>query len=277
MTTATAPRVMRLYLDDSGTRHPDHDPGRKPAHEHDWFGLGGVIVRETEELSLRARHAALCSKWNISYPLHSAEIRACSQHFTWLGTIASGKKAEFMADLGELATSGEITAIACVIDRPGYNHRYREKHQRGRWLLCKTAFTIVVERAAKFAREHGCRLRVYVEQSDKETDKRLRGYFDEMRTVGHPFDQTNASKYAPLTAEQLGETLFEFRPKNKSSPVMQVADLCLWPMCIGGYDPKNRAYVALKTAGTLIDCKLPDGDVGARGIKYSCWDLIVPR
>jgi hypothetical protein len=41
--------------------------------------------------------------------------------------------------------------LACVIDRPDYNHRYKEKYADERWSLCKTAFTIAVERASDIA------------------------------------------------------------------------------------------------------------------------------
>lgn len=263
---------MCLYLDDSGTRHPDRN-GTLPAHGHDWFGIGGVLLREADEDAVRTKHAAFCQKWDIRHPLHSAEIRARSKNFTWLGSLTGEKHGEFMADIGALATSTELIAIACVVDRPGYNHRYVAKYGRLRWSLCKTAFTIVVERAAKFALEGGKRLRVYVERADKETDKRLRGYYDEMRATGHPFDPGNSSKYAPLTQEELTATLYDFKLKDKTSPPMQLADLCLWPVCIGGYDKDNVAYAALRTAGTLIDCKLQPEDAPLRGIKYSCWDL----
>jgi hypothetical protein len=133
----------------------------------------------------------------------------------------------------------------------GLQRAHRDKYGRQRWSLCKTTFNIVVERTAKFARERGSPLRVYVEKSDRETDKRLRGYYDELRAAGH-------------------------KTKDKTSPPMQVADLCLWPLCIGGYDAANKADAALKAAGTLIDCKIPLDEVAARGIKYSCWELQTP-
>lgn len=266
--------AMCLYLDDSGTRHPDR-AGALPSHGHDWFGMGGVLVRQADEDGLRARHAALCQKWNIGYPLHSSEIRSRSKRFTWLGTLAPEQLAEFMSDVTALATSPELTAVACVIDRPGYNARYRDRYGRQRWSLCKTTFHIVVERAAKFARERGCVLRVFVEKADRDTDLRLRGYYDELRAIGHPFDAGNASRYAPLAAAELHKTLYEFRTKAKTSPPMQLADVCLWPMCIGGYDPANIPYRALHAAGTLIDCKIPPDEVASRGIKYSCWELEV--
>lgn len=271
------PDVLNLYVDDSGTRHPDHDPGREPAHGHDWFGIGGVFLRESDEDAVRARHAEFCSKWGITYPLHSAEIRACSDNFCWLGECPKEDRNAFLGGLTSLLTSTELTAIACVIDRPGYNHRYREKYGRGRWSLCKTAFTVVVERALKHAQEHGQRLRVLVERADKRTDRMVEGYYDDLRANGHPFDPTNASKYTPLTKEDFAKGLYEFKTKQKSSPLMQLADLALWPICIGGYDPKNRSYVYMQNAGMLIDNKLAPELLSERGIKYYCWDLEAAR
>lgn len=267
------PDVFNLYLDDSGTRHPDHDPGREPAHGHDWFGMGGVMLRDADEDVIRQRHAALCAKWNITYPLHSAEIRACSDNFCWLGEASKDDRNAFLSEVTALLTSTELIAIACVIDRPGYNHRYREKYGRGRWSLCKTAFNVVVERALKYAREREHRVRVLVERADKNTDRMVKGYYDDLRAKGHPFDAGNASKYTPLTIEDYSKGLYEFRTKEKKSPIMQIADLALWPMCIGGYDPKNRSYLMMKSAGILIDCKLDAAQLDERGIKYSCWDL----
>jgi hypothetical protein len=270
--------VLNLYLDDSGTRHPDHRVNT-PSHGHDWFSLGGVMVSDDEEGedAVRTAHRDVCAKWEITQALHSAEIRSKSKNFRWVRNLTDDKRDEFMRDIGVLATHPKLTAIACVIDRPGYDHRYREKYGRERWLLCKTAFTVVVERAVKHARAQGAKLRVLVERSDRETDRMLRGYYDDLRKCGHPFDARNASRYEPLTADQLHETLYEFRAKEKTSPLMQVADLVLWPICIGGYDSSNRPYNMLKTAGTLIDCQLVEADIPERGIKYSCWDLQPPK
>jgi len=160
-----------------------------------------------------------------------------------------------------------------VIDRPGYNERYQAKYGDQRWLLCRTAFSIVVERAAKYAQKLGCRLRVNVERSDKTVDARLRRYYDELRGEGPPFNADSSAKYVPLDARAFAENLYEFQTKNKTSPLMQIADICLWPMCIGGYDPDNKSYVALRTAGALVDSKLLPEEIPSGGIKYSCWDL----
>jgi hypothetical protein len=172
-----------------------------------------------------------------------------------------------------MATS-PVLGIACTIDRPGYNHRYREKYGRQRWQLCKTAFSITVERAAKHARKQGCKLRVHVERGDKKTDRIVKAYYDNLKAEGMPFAGDTSGKYAPLTAEQFRETLYEFRTKKKSSPMAQLADLYLWPMAIGGYDKANRPYSRLISDKKLIDCQLQKEEIEHLGCKYSCFDLV---
>ena len=63
---------------------------------------------------------------------------------------------------GERIIDKDLVGLACVVDRPGYDARYREKYGRRQWHLCQTAFSIVVERAAKYARDSGRKLRVNV-------------------------------------------------------------------------------------------------------------------
>lgn len=53
---------------------------------------------------------------------------------------------------------------------------------------------------------------------------------------------------------------------------MTIADLYLWPTCIGGYHPGNKSYAALKAAGKLMDCNVPKENVDALGIKYRCFE-----
>lgn len=268
------PDTMVLYLDDSGTPRPDRQPNDKiPAHGHDWFALGGVLIREVDEPAVEAHHAKLRSDWHLAAPLHSADIRGHRGGFSWLGNDKD-KRERFMTDLGCLVTRPELTAIACVVDRPGYNARYRERYGRARWKLCKTAFHVVVERAAKYARSQGCKLRVYVERSSKSTDNRLRAYFNDMRDNGLPFDSQNSARYDPLRPEDFSQTLYEFRTKTKESELMQLADVALWPMCIGQYITEHRAYQAMVNAGVLINCKLVDERVELEGIKRSCFELV---
>jgi len=98
-------------------------------------------------------------------------------------------------------------------------------------------------------------------------------YYDDLRVQGNPFDHDRALKYQPLGAGEFHETLYDFKTKDKTSPPMQLADLALWPMCIGGYDPTNRALVSLEQRRTLIDSRLNAADRPSQGIKYSCWEL----
>src|SRR4029079_9609840 len=113
----------------------------------------------------------------------------------------------------------------------------------------------------------------YAEHSDRKTERRLKGYYEELRSTGAPFAADTSAKYGPMRPEELAWTLLEFKVKSKTSRLMQIADLALWPACKGGYDPTSRAYLALRDAGKLIDAHCT-GTNGVQGIKYSCFDLV---
>jgi hypothetical protein len=270
------PDVMNLYLDDSGSRHPDKKTPNAPRNR-DWFALGGVLVRDDDELSIREKHGKFMERWDLDPDttfLHSHEIRFATGNFTFLGGLGPAERDAFFADLFDLINSSGLLGFACVIDRPGYNARYRGKYGVEGWSLCKTAFPIVVERAAKYAREKGCKVRVFVERTDKVTDSWMEGYYRHLKQKGLPFDGGTSGKYGPLTQAELGNLLHDFKKKNKSSPLMQLADLYLYPMCLGGYVRSYRPYQELMKAGRLIDCHLKVEEIPSRGIKYSCWELV---
>src|SRR5689334_9864774 len=65
---------LRLYMDDSGTRHPDRNVNLDSAMP-DWFALGGILVRDEDEDACREQHASLIRRWTLDRPLHSDEIR----------------------------------------------------------------------------------------------------------------------------------------------------------------------------------------------------------
>lgn len=266
------PKVMSLYLDDSGTRNPDE---KRPAQfmYRDWFTLGGYIIREEEEGILRTAHANFCTDWKINYPLHSYDIRAEHQNFRWLGLLDDAEYNKFMKQLSALLLNIPITGIACVVDRPGYNARYREKFGRQTWKLCQTAFSVVVERAAKFAIKNGCKLRVYVEEGDKTADDYIRSYYSALKKTGMPFASDSSAKYAPLSADQLRNALYDLDFKAKSSPMVQIADLYAYPIARGGYDEKYGPYADLRECRKLIDDYLSAEEISHLGIKYSCFEL----
>lgn len=89
-----------------------------------------------------------------------------------------------------------------------------------------------------------------------------------------PFATEASDKYAPIGSAQFSETLYELRPKMKTSPMSQLADLYLWPICMGGYNARNRPYARLKADRKLIECFLPEEQWPMRATKYSCFDLV---
>jgi hypothetical protein len=263
---------MCLYIDDSGTRNPDQLPSE--FLYGDWFTLGGFVLPEPNEQTVRDAHKKFCDGWKITYPLRSFDIRQAVKRFSWLATIEAAEYNRFMRELSDMLASVPVTGIACAIDRPGYDARYREKHGRQTWMLCKTAFAVVCERAAKQARKAGCKLRVFVEEGDKTADAYIRQYYSQLRSEGMPFDAGNMDKYAPLTAAELKETLYDLDFKKKSSPLVQVADLYLYPMARGGYQPEYAPYVFLRDKKKLIDDILETEEIPHLGIKYSCFELV---
>lgn len=264
--------ILNLYLDDSGTRHPSRKPGRLPAHGRDWFALGGILVRDADEEAARDLHAAFVTKWQVEAPLHSSEIRSQNEGFLWLRGKTDEERNAFYEELYCLMRDAPVTGVACVIDRPGYNARYEEMYRENRWMLCKTAFSVVVERSAKFAIANDQRLRILPEKCNKAEDGLLRSYYKELKDEGLPFNDKNSDKYAPLTKEQFGHTLYDLRFKAKSSPMAQLADLYLWPICMGGYHLGNRPYQRLLTDGKLIECQIPEADHSKLATKYSCFE-----
>jgi hypothetical protein len=87
-----------------------------------------------------------------------------------------------------------------------------------------------------------------------------------------PLTRTHLREYRPLAPEEFTQTLLEFLPKTKSSPMAQLADLYLWPICMGGYKPDNRPYKRLKGDGKLIECIVPENDWPMLATKYYCFD-----
>lgn len=268
------PVTLNLYLDDSGTRHPTHKVGKKAAHGYDWFALGGILVRSDEEDAARELHMKFCAKWGVTAPLHSSEIRSKNENFDFLRGWEKEKQAKFYEELYVLMREVPVVGIACTVDRPGYNARYLEQYKQKPWLLCKTAFTVVVERAAKYAIAQELKLRVHPERCNKPEDANLEAYYKSLKDEGMPFAKDNSEKYGPLSQEQFKSTLYEFKTKQKSSPMVQLANLYLWPICMGGYHAGNRPYQRLTEDGKLIDCRIKEDERPMLGSKYSCFENV---
>jgi hypothetical protein len=118
----------------------------------------------------------------------------------------------------------------------------------------------------------GYKLRVLPERCSEKDDRKLDSYYTGLRENGQPFSPESSAKYGPLEMQNFRDLLHEFRVKKKSSPMAQMADLYLWPMCIGGYHRSNRSYQLLMENEKLLDAVLEKEERATLGIKYSCFD-----
>jgi hypothetical protein len=267
------PSPVLFYMDDTGARHLDREPTAFDPQKPNHFALGGILMLEEDEGAVRTAHNNLCTEWDITYPLHSVDIRHGTKNFSWVRR-GTAEYADFMNDLTQMLISVPITTLACVVDRPGYDRRYRLIYPRSMWHLCQTVFSVAIERAVKYARSLNRPLRVYVEESTKKDEKRIKGYYRALISDGMPFDAGRSERYAPLSAAEFNETLIELRFKKKSSPPMQLADLCLWPVAMFRYGRGTISYERLSDAGKLIETLLPPEQHAFRGTKYSCFELV---
>ena len=259
-----------LFIDDTGSRNPDDDCFRERQDRMNCFGLGGVLVRGEDVPTIWSAHEAFCREWSIDYPLHSSSIRGGHGKFGWLRKPENAGL--FLPALERHMLAQPIIGIACVIDRPGYVARYRDAHRDRLWLMCKTAFCILIERAAKFADEHGRHLEVFFEETGKSEDRDLIRYARELKEQGNPFNPATSGDYQPLSGADYRRIVLGLpQRRTKKVPLIQLADLVLYPIAKGGYEPGYHPYRRLKEAGRLIDCLLPPDQVATRGIKYSCF------
>lgn len=260
-------REFALFIDESGSPKPN------PKDTAPYFALGGVLVKRVDEVVIEQAVAGFKQRWNISLdtPLHGSEIRSKKRKFAWLGKLSEPERNNFMVDLTKTITSLPITVHACVVSRQGYHNRYLEKYGDNTWEMMKSAFSILVERSVKFVGDKNESIMIYYEEAGKKEDRLLKQYFNEIRESGHPFNSNNASKYSPLNAERISKCLRGIEGKKKSNPILQIADLCLYPVARGKDKPGDRAYLALKENQILVDSQLSSEVIKSRGIKYYCF------
>lgn len=267
----SASKRFYFYADDSGSRFPDWKavPRRDGI---DCFALGGILIADSDRAAMQAAHAAFCRRWNITYPLHSTAIRGRRNNFAWLGANAVVEQ-DFLADLEKFLLLLPVIGFATVIDRRGYNLRYKEKYGDQRWWMCKSAYNILIERVCKYVDKKGGSLSIRFEQTGKAEDRALIGYGKDMKRYGSPFDPDNSKSYGALAAADY-RRIIEGDPRRltKESPAIQIADLYLYPMVKAGYDPAYAPWRNMLAAGKVIDALLPDKERPLLGIKYSCFD-----
>ncbi len=137
----------------------------------------------------------------------------------------------------------------------------------------KTAFSILIERSAKYARSKGRRLRVFFERSGRQEDRDIVAFMKELKAEGMPFDGDNAAAYRGLEAGEFSElVLGEPKGRTKATPMLQIADLYFYPMAKAGYNADYKPYLASMRTGRLIDAILSSENRPLLGIKYSCFD-----
>jgi hypothetical protein len=263
-------KELHLYFDDTGSRHPDHSSTEKRLDGMDCFGLGGILINEEDIDPFVVSYKAFRKEWSIDYPFHSHKIRGGREEFGWLKKPENA--AAFLPALEDMLLTLPIIGIAAVVHRPGYVERYKDIYKDRIWMMSKTAYSVLIERSAKYARAQGRTLRVFFEGAGPAEDGDIVSYAKALKKDGMPFDQNNSAFYGALKPEEFREIVRgEPRRKTKATPMVQIADLALYPMAKGGYDPSYRPYKKLMEHGKLIDAVLKPEDRPSQGIKYSCF------
>ncbi len=265
---------MTFYMDETGNRHPDKKSDQSRVGR-DWFAFGGYLIDREDELTAKQLRQAVADKWVVGDPFHITDMLSETKRFSWLGRASQKQRSDFWADYRTFLSSVPAVGLACVIDRPGYVARgYLEKHANDRWLLCRSAFDIAVERAVKYAQSRGRKLRIVFE-SDPSLNETVVGYFENLKANGLAFDAANSEKYAPLPAESFAEILSTIEYKPKSNKLLQIADSYVYAIARGKYDKKFDLWRELRDEQRVMNFAL-GGDaeaIKAMGVKYYCFDL----
>ena len=215
---------VHLFVDDTGSRQPDHMPTEDGDDGMDCFGLGGLLIDKENLDAVWDAHRKFCDKWEITYPLHSYEIRGGRGNFSWLKNPE--RAVEFLSEPEHFLVSLPVMGIASITHRPGYVARYFERYDGRPWRMDKTAFSILIERSAKYARSKERRLRVFFEQSGKQEDRDIVAFMKELKSDGMPFDSDTAAAHRGLEAYEFRElVLGEPKRRTKRTPMLLIADL----------------------------------------------------
>jgi hypothetical protein len=149
----------------------------------------------------------------------------------------------------------------------GYGSRVGD----AKWLLCRSAFDILIDRSGKYAKFQNRRLRVFYERADPSTDERVEDYFRNIKTAGLAFDPTTSAKYAPLTQPEFASVLLSIEGKDKNNRMVQIADSYIYSIARGSYDPKFDIYKRISDGGKLITSQVPGDQAAILGIKKYCF------
>ncbi|MCK5493115.1 MAG: DUF3800 domain-containing protein [Candidatus Omnitrophica bacterium] len=261
-----------FYIDDSGSRYPDKQNFIDRNDGMDNFALGGVLIAEKDKKMIKEKYEDFCNKWDIDYALHSSDIRGMRNDFAWLEESTKNKE-KFLTELEEFLISLPVIGFASVIYRPGYNERYKEKYGDKRWWMCKTAYTILIERTTKYLKKTDSTMFVRFEEAGKKEDRAIFEYAKNMKNIGHPFSSETSEKYNTLDKDDYKKVILgEPKRKKKWNLFIQIADIYLYPMVKRRYDSEYRPWKVFYKQGKVIDAYLPENSLEIEGIKYSCFE-----
>ncbi len=264
-----------FYIDDSGTRNPAKINFINRSDGMDHFALGGVLVLEKDKKYIKDKYIVFCNNWKINYPLHSTEIRGMRNNFSWLKEDVKNRE-KFLNQLEEFLVSLPVIGFAAVVYRPGYNERYKKRYQDKQWLMCKTSYSILIERVSKYLRKTSSTLYLRFEGAGKKEDNLLIKYTRELKNIGHPFNSETSKKYKTLDSSDYKKIILgEPRRKNKENLFTQIADLYLYPMVKRVYDPEYPPWKIIYINKKVIDSYLDEDDLDTCGIKYSCFEYFL--
>ncbi len=229
------------------------------------------MLRGEDHDAVKHEIFAFMHKWKFKAPLHYTDMHSRKAGFAWLGRRPQREQEAFLAEWREILCRIPVIGIGCVVDRPGYVARgYLAKHS-DKWLLCRSAFDITVERAVKIARSERRKLHIVFEQ-DAAINQTITGYFENLKENGLAFNSQNSAKYQPLSQADFAETLGRIAHKPKSHTYLQVADSYIYAICRGAYQKKYWLSRSLHEAKRLSDYCAPD-ELGKQvGIKLYCFD-----
>ncbi|MDJ0676324.1 MAG: DUF3800 domain-containing protein [Calothrix sp. MO_167.B42] len=261
-------QLFAFYMDESGSPKPN------PKDSTSYFAVGGVLIQHKDESSIRLQIANFKQRWGIdeSVPLHGNEIRSRKKNFAWLGRISEDEQNQFLLDLTTTIVQCPIIVHGCVVSRKGYLDRYLERYGSNTWEMMKSAFSILLERVGKYVVLQGGKVMVYFEKAGKKEDNLITSYFNDLRNSGAPFSAETSAIYEPLTSNQMQQVLTGIEGKSKNNPILQIADLCLYPIAKSKDQPQNRAFQELIQHKKLIDAVLTPDNLEKMGIKYYCFD-----
>ena len=241
---------LNLYFDRfPGSRHPDKkaDKNRRGAGLVRSRWISNPTGRWTSgQITSPSYCGQMAREGSVPYDGYALKQKG----FFLVGALGQTKsKTDFGSDYKGMLARVPVIGIACVIDRPGYVARgYLEKYP-DKWLLCRSAFDILIERSAKFAKMKIENYEV-IHEGDVGTNEVMKSYFRNIKQNGMAFDGTRSSRYKPLPKEEFGSILTTIEYKTKESPLMQIADSYVYAMARAA---SRRSITLTAVSGTLAD------------------------